>query len=63
MDRQFPTLMEMEKQHILEVLHTVNSVTKAARLLGVSRAGLYSKLRRYEITAPRAARQLAGKDA
>lgn len=45
-DRSFPTLNEMEQHHILNALKiTEGNKTKAAKLLGISRAALWRKLR------------------
>ncbi|HEU5207931.1 MAG TPA: sigma-54 dependent transcriptional regulator [Longimicrobiales bacterium] len=44
------TLQELERQHIVRVLeHCGGNRTRAARMLGVSRVGLYKKLRRLGI--------------
>ncbi len=41
---------EAEKQAILEALSAANgNKMRAAKLLGISRAGLYKKLKRYKI--------------
>ena len=45
-----PTLEEMEKRHIAEVLaHTGGNVSQAARLLGIDRVTLYNKIRKYQL--------------
>lgn len=45
-----PTLKELEKLHIIDVLkHTKGEVTQAAKILDVSRAGLYRKCETHEI--------------
>jgi DNA-binding NtrC family response regulator len=45
------TLAEVEQQHILRVLRQFDgNRSRAAQVLGISRAGLYKKLRRYGIT-------------
>ena len=47
-DRKFLTLAEMEKRHILEVLDaTGGNKSKATELLGISRAALWRKLKRF----------------
>ncbi len=44
------SLAEMEREHIQEVLDAQGwNITHAARVLGVDRATLYSKIRRYEL--------------
>jgi DNA-binding NtrC family response regulator len=46
--RHLLSLAEIEKEHILHVLDAVNSnISKAARILGISRPKLYRKLERY----------------
>jgi DNA-binding NtrC family response regulator len=46
------TLQEVEKRHIARVLaHTAGNRSRAARLLGISRATLYEKIERYELAA------------
>jgi DNA-binding NtrC family response regulator len=45
-DSSFPTLHEMEQHHILNALKiTEGNKTKAAKILGISRAALWRKLR------------------
>jgi DNA-binding NtrC family response regulator len=45
-DKSFPTLHELEQNHILTALEvTQNNKTKAAEILGISRAALWRKLR------------------
>lgn len=44
------TLNEVEKEHIARVLDfTKGEKTKAAQILGISRAGLYAKLKRHNL--------------
>ncbi len=44
--RPFPTLQEMEHRHILEALKTTEgNKSRAAEILGISRAALWRKLR------------------
>jgi transcriptional regulator of acetoin/glycerol metabolism len=44
------SLEEMEKEHIIEVLHQTNwNRSKTARILGIDRKTLYDKMKRYEI--------------
>jgi transcriptional regulator of acetoin/glycerol metabolism len=44
------SLAEMEREHIQGVLDAQGwNITHAARVLGVDRATLYSKIRRYEL--------------
>ena len=53
-DAQEPTLSleEVERRHITTVLeHTEGNRSRAARLLGISRATLYDKLDRYDLRA------------
>ncbi len=50
-DEYIPTLIELEKQHILLVLGKVNfNIVHAAKALGVSRNTLYRKMEDYKIT-------------
>lgn len=50
MQESIPTLKELEKLHIIDTLKTTKGeVTKTAKLLGVSRAGLYRKCQTHEI--------------
>jgi transcriptional regulator with PAS, ATPase and Fis domain len=45
------TLDEMEKEHIHRVLLATNhNLTKAADVLGITRATLYSKIKRYNLS-------------
>jgi len=45
-----PSLEEVEKRHIGEVLQfTGGNVTQSARILGIDRVTLYSKIRRYQL--------------
>jgi DNA-binding NtrC family response regulator len=45
-DRQ--SLAEMEREHILQILHTTEgNKTRAAEILGISKKTLYHKLREY----------------
>ena len=44
------TLKELERDHIINVLIRVNwNITLASEVLGLSRAGLYSKFRVHDI--------------
>jgi len=46
------SLAEMEKRHIASVLaRTGWNITRAAKLLGVDRATVYNKIRRYQLTS------------
>jgi len=46
--RKFPTLAEIEKQHILEVMEaTGGNKSKAVEVLGISRAALWRKLKQF----------------
>ncbi len=46
--KAFPTLAEIEKQHILAALaHTNNNRTQAAKILGIALRTLRNKLSRY----------------
>ena len=48
-----PTLDEMERKYILEILKAVNEdKTQAANILGIDLSTLYRKLKRYEETLP-----------
>ncbi len=45
-----PTLAEIEKQHIQQVLKITNrNISRAARILGIDRKTLYDKIRRYHL--------------
>lgn len=45
-DFQILTLKELERAHIVEILNMCKgNILRASKFLGVSRAGLYSKLR------------------
>lgn len=45
-----PSLQEVEKQHIRKVLgHTKNNKTQAAKILGISRVNLISKIKKYQL--------------
>jgi DNA-binding NtrC family response regulator len=45
------SLEEVERRHIAGVLHlTEGNISQAARILGIDRATLYNKMRRYQIT-------------
>ncbi len=47
--RHLQSLAEIEKEHILHVLEAVNSnISKASRILGISRPKLYRKLEKYK---------------
>ncbi len=47
--RHLLSLAEVEKEHILHVLDAVNgNISKAARILGISRPKLYRKLDKYK---------------
>lgn len=49
-------LTEIEKQHIVTVLTSVNGhKTEAAKVLGIGRATLYRKMQQYNIQAIRTA--------
>src|SRR5438270_7806772 len=49
---QFPTLEELERQHIERALQRAGGkVTRAAEMLGMARSSLYQKLQRYRIEA------------
>jgi len=49
------TLEQLEKQHILAVLNSSGwNVKKAARVLGVNRATIYNKIRKYKLNMKRA---------
>jgi len=49
-DEKQKTLADVEKNHILQTLRTVNgNRVQAAKILGVDRRTLYNKLRQYEI--------------
>jgi two-component system, NtrC family, response regulator AtoC len=51
--REPGSLEEMERRHIGEVLsHTHGNVSQAARVLGIDRVTLYSKMRKYDIHRP-----------
>jgi PAS domain S-box-containing protein len=56
-DGPFPTLEEMERQHILRALEQTGGVLAgpqgAARLLGMSRSTIWSRMRKLGIQAPR----------
>jgi len=44
------TLVEMEKEHIIKVLHfTSNNKTRAANILGISRVNLLAKMKKYNL--------------
>jgi len=44
------SLKEMEKNHILDVLHeTKRNYSKAAKVLGITRMTLYNKVKEYEL--------------
>jgi len=46
---KFPTLAEMEKLYILEVLEAAGgNKSKTAELLGISRVALWRKLKQFE---------------
>jgi DNA-binding NtrC family response regulator len=48
------TLAQIERAYILEVLHKFKgNFTAVSAALGISRAGLYSKMRRYKIDESR----------
>ena len=48
----FPTLAELEKQHIEAALSRVDgNIKAAANLLGIGRSTLYRKIGEYEISA------------
>ncbi|MCL4695393.1 MAG: sigma-54 dependent transcriptional regulator, partial [Candidatus Hydrogenedentes bacterium] len=50
--QNFPTLAELERQHLLEALQrTQGNMAEAARLLGIGRTTLYEKLARYDLRA------------
>ncbi len=52
-DRHLMNLAEIEKEHILHVLETVNgNISKAARILGISRPKLYRKIEGYKSSSP-----------
>lgn len=49
-----PTLRELERETIIRTLEGLDyQITTAARLLGLSRAGLYSKIKIHKIPLPR----------
>ena len=51
--REPGSLEELERRHIADVLlHTHGNVSQAARILGIDRVTLYSKMRKYEIHRP-----------
>jgi transcriptional regulator with PAS, ATPase and Fis domain len=48
------TLEDVERLHVERVLrHHEGHVERAAQALGISRASLYEKIRRYNLTTPR----------
>nr|WP_320012153.1 sigma-54 dependent transcriptional regulator [uncultured Desulfobulbus sp.] len=50
---QWPTLMEQEKQYILEVLDEVEGNKSAAvKILGIDRVSLWRKIKRYGLESP-----------
>ncbi|GMV90966.1 MAG: hypothetical protein AMXMBFR82_07440 [Candidatus Hydrogenedentota bacterium] len=50
--QSFPTLADLERQHLLEALQrTQGNMAEAARLLGIGRTTLYEKLARYDLRA------------
>ena len=50
---QWPTLMEQEKQYILEVLDEVEGNKSAAvKILGIDRVSLWRKIKRYGLENP-----------
>ncbi|MBF0170935.1 MAG: sigma-54-dependent Fis family transcriptional regulator [Nitrospinae bacterium] len=52
-NRHLLPLTEIEKEHILYVLDAVNgNISKAAKILGVSRPKLYRKIERYRASTP-----------
>lgn len=52
-DQQFPTLSELEKQHIEACLRqSEGNIKQAAMMLGIGRSTLYRKLSEYEINSP-----------
>jgi two-component system response regulator HydG len=45
-----PTLLEMEKEYLLEILHQTGwNVTRAAKILNINRVTLHKKINRYEL--------------
>jgi DNA-binding NtrC family response regulator len=47
------TLMEVEKAHIRQILmDTAWNIARSAKILGIDRSTLYSKIKRYEIRKP-----------
>jgi DNA-binding NtrC family response regulator len=47
------SLKELEKTHILNVLHYSQSVSKAAAILGINRRTIYRKLKEYGVESKR----------
>lgn len=43
------SLQEMERQHIIDTLHSVDTCSQAAKILGISRSTLYDKMKKYGI--------------
>jgi len=51
--KESKTLREIEKAHIVEILHENNwNISKCAAILGIDRSTLYSKIRGYKIARP-----------
>lgn len=52
-DRRWPTLAQLEREHIARTLeHTFYNRSAAARMLGVTRQSLLRKMKRYGLDAP-----------
>ena len=53
-ERHLMNLSDIEKEHILHILETVNgNISKAARILGISRPKLYRKIEGYKSNSPK----------
>lgn len=50
----FPTLEQLEEEHIYAALHEVSwNISDASKLLGIARSTFYKKMQKYEISQPK----------